>query len=528
MTRGGGASPRSSGSTAWLWLGPLLYMVVIGLYYVIRYSGRWAESDSASFAQLIRVYVQDGQILPDDGSAYPNGYLYQTIAAFLVNLTGLDIAVFQQLIFPLLASLIVLPAWLVYRELTESAIGATIATVLLLSQPEFLFVVLRSSHEKFTRILLLLCLFWLVRSMKFQHRPRQFALHVGLFYLSAFAFIASNNLLAHSFIAALAIALIVGVVLAWRKTVVEPGSMLLPRFFYATLICLGLVYLFTFYVYPPAQHDLIALQNLWQRIAALFLDVQATKTNAYTTIAIGWISLPAYFAVSLANWIILGFSLLIWLRQGYVWIVRKQSSPTHAQWLLWLLYVAFAAQGALSVVADATGALGGNLQHRLFPSFSLIAVGLVAATLVRWQPRRSTVVVRLCFAVAVSVITLLSVMKATNEPLLSNKWTFYRSEELAALRWTNEHLANAFLWTEFDERLEVAMRLVYGDSEKKNVSYGGTRIIPETRNMVLSDITRMRSRRLRAPIPVPLDALRVYDNGTAQLYHLRPLTPYQR
>ena len=30
----------------WLWLGPLLYMVVVGAYFVIRYQGHWVETDT--------------------------------------------------------------------------------------------------------------------------------------------------------------------------------------------------------------------------------------------------------------------------------------------------------------------------------------------------------------------------------------------------------------------------------------------------------------------------------------------------
>ena len=141
---------------------------------------------------------------------YSNGYAFQAISAFIMAITGLDLATLQQLVYPLVAALVVLPAWALYRELTGSARGATLASLLLFTQPEFLFVILRSSHEKFTRTFLLLCLFFLVRSFKMRDRPWLFAMHVGLFYLTAYAFIASNNLLAHSFIFAIAVALICG------------------------------------------------------------------------------------------------------------------------------------------------------------------------------------------------------------------------------------------------------------------------------------------------------------------------------
>jgi len=504
-------------------------MAVVSLYFVYRYAGRWAEADSTTFATVIRPFVEEGRLLPVGGAVYPNGYAYQAISTYILALTGLDVATLQQLIYPFVAVMVVLPAWVLYRELIGSPRGATLTTLLLFTQPEFLFVILRSSHEKFTRTLMLLCLFFLVRSLRLRDRPWALAVHVGLFYLAAFGFIASNNLLAHSFIFAIASALALGWLLAKRSASLQWQSRgALHRFTYATLICLGLVYVFTFYIYPPAQHDLIILKSIGDRIAALFLDVQSQTTNAYAQVEAGWIA-PApyvYFMVSIANWIILVTSFVIWLRQGFNWLWRGKPPKTQPAWLLWLFYAAFAIQGALSVVADASGALASNLQHRLFPSFSIIAVALVGAALAQWRPRRFARAVRLGLTVSIACVAILSVFKATNEPLLSNKWTFYRSAELDAIVWSDSHLRDAEIWTEFDERLIVAFFTEKGGSPYGNHLQGGLR--PDGRDIVLTTLTRLRSSRLGLPLPVPPDAFRVYDNGEAELYHLRPQTQFQR
>ncbi|HEX6292751.1 MAG TPA: hypothetical protein VFZ66_26440 [Herpetosiphonaceae bacterium] len=503
-------------------------MLIVGGYFVARYEGRWAEQDSAVFTRYIRLLSGTGRLVPPDVAVYPNGYAYQAISTFLVAITGLDVATLQQVIYPFMAALVVLPAWVLYRELTEGTRGATLATVLLFTQPEFLFVILRSSHEKFTRTLLLLCLFLLVRSFKLHDRPWLFAAHVALFYLTTFAFIAGNNLLAHSFIFAIAIALFLGWALArWRSHLRLHSTPLVRRLPYAVLICLGLVYLFTFYAYEPAQHDLLVLQNLADRIAALFLDVEAEPTNAYAQVATGWISLPVYFMVSIANWIILGASFVIWLRQGVRWVLSGQTPPTPTGWLVWLLYAAFAAQGALSVVADATGALGSNLQHRIFPSMSIIAVGVVSAALAQWQPRRFARPLQWSLTGGIACIAVLSVLKATNEPFLSNKWTFYQPAELRAMQWSDAHLRNNEIWAELDERLMVAFIMRHGESANGNIWHAFD-LSPATRNLIVTDVTRLRSARLQRAVPLPPDALRVYDNGAAQLYHQRAHTPYQR
>lgn len=512
----------------WLWLGPLLYLLLIGAYFSVRFAGRWAEADSAIFAEIIRTFANSGQLVPLSGELYANGYAYQAISTFIIGVTGLDVAVLQQLVYPLLAALVALPAWVLFRELTGSARAAVLSTMLLLLQPEFLFVILRSSHEKFTRTLLLLCLFIMVRSFRVGDRPVVFATYIALFYLAVHGLIVSNNLHAHSFLLAIGIALILGRVLQWRNPHLRTnGGPILSRMPYVIVICIALVYLVIFYIYSPAKHDLFVMRDVWNRLASLFLDVQ-NRTNAYAQVSSGWLNLYVYFLVSLANWIILATSLVIWSYQGWRWIWRRELPPSRMAWLLWLLYAAFAFQGALSVLVDASGALSSNLQHRIFPSFSIAAVAIVGAQLAQLIQATRLPVVRPAFALVVFVIAILSVAKATNEPLLSNKWTFYRQEELSAMRRSDAHLHDATIWTGFDERLRMAYLTVESTSNNNNRFAGAGEPRSPARSFLLSSVTRLRAVRLMQPLPVPYDALRVYDNGTAELYRLRPLTPFQK
>lgn len=518
---------RVPAAPAWYWLGPLLAMLLIGLYFSARFGGRWAENDTALFATYIENVANSGRLVPDDSPAYPNGYAFQAISAFVLALTGLPIADFQQLIYPLLAAALVLPAWLTYRELTSTSRGAALATVLLFTQPEFLFVILRSSHEKFTRVLMLLCLFWLLRSYRLRRRLGPFALHVGLFYLTALAFIASNNLLAHSFIFAILLALVGGWWLQRRSRPAQADSYPLKRLGYAAVICLGLTYVFTFYIYLPAQHDLLILKESWERILSLLLDVQQKTTNAYAQVQAGWISLPVYFAVSIANWLVLVGSFVLWARQGWRWLRHDVAFAGETDRLLWLFYGAFVVQGGLSVLADASGVLGSNLQHRLFPSFAILAVAVVGKAIAGWRPRRFASVARTALAAAMACVAVLSVFKATNEPFLSNKWTFYGSDELAVMQWGEAHLRDTAIWAEFDERLSTARRTQQNIDLDSNYFVGSAGEIAFN-DYIVSAITRLRAQRLELAIPAPADALQVYDNGAAQLYHRRPLTPYQK
>lgn len=522
------SKPGYSKSSNWQWFGLLLGMLVVAAYFVSRYQGQWAENDSAVFTKVIKTFTQEGQLLPTDQNYYPNGYGYQAISDFIITVTGLDVTTLQQLVYPFFAALVILLACLLFRELIGSWKGATIAALLLFTQPEFLFVILRSSHEKFSRILLLLSLYWLVRSFQVTGRGWLFAAHIVLFYITVYGLTASNTFLSNSFIFAVVVALIIGWLLSKSKSYLWQdidGQRTLRRLFYVSVICLILVFVFTSYIYTPSRNSLLILKTMIERIAALFLDVQANASDSYSQLSTAWISLPVYFLVSVGNWIILVCSFTIWLVNTYQWFWLRQKPNSHANLLLWLLYTAFAAQGVLSIISDASGVIG-NLQQRVFPNFSIMAVAMIGSTLANWKPANYVSLIRYGISFGVFCLVILSTLKATNEPLLSNKWTFYQKYEITALDWNENYTSNTELWTEFDERLSTAYTTVRGDLKNGN-RFSIYTVKSSTENILLTDITKLRSARLKQPLPVPLDALRIYDNGSAQIFRFRPQTPFQ-
>jgi hypothetical protein len=157
---------------------------------------------------------------------------------------------------------------------------------------------------------MLLCLLLLVRSFKLRDHPQQFAAHVGMFHVAAFALIASNNLIAHSFVFALILAVTAGRLIQKRSRILmSQNRVIFHRLQYALLTSIALVYVFSFYLYPPALHEISVLKSIWDQIAALFLASEsATTTNAYAVVSTGWLSVPVFFLVSIANWLVLGVS----------------------------------------------------------------------------------------------------------------------------------------------------------------------------------------------------------------------------
>ena len=510
--------------------------LAISTVFVLRPAGQWAENDTAVLAVAIQGLTESERLASHE-SAYPHGYAYQVVAAAVMAMSGISSATFQQTVSPFLFALVLLPiAWVAYRELLGDARGATLATSFLLLQPELLFIALRGSHEKITRALLLLALFLLARSLQPGLDKRALARYLVLYYLVSFGILASNNLFGSSFFAALTAALAAGLVLArWRgQESMRQLGYLNVRLVYGTLVLFCLAVVFTFYVYRPAADQIWLLRDVWERVGALLLRVER-PSNPYTAVAIGWVSVPVFFLVSLSNWLVLGVSGLVWLREGWTWFVRPREDPGPAAVLLWLLYGAFAAQEVIAVVVDFSGAIASNFQYRAFASFSLVAIAVLARGVLSVLDKVSRFPLGGVAVIACAgALALLSSLKATNEPLLSNKWMFYTADELRALRWTDGHLEDAGVWTEFDERLTTAHALAirssvgWGETVREVNYLDAFRPKEGTRDFLVSDVTRRRAARLGVTLPVGAHDVRTYDNGAVQVYHLRPETAYQR
>lgn len=519
-------TPRRQGSASAEVLVLFTAVTLLAGYTIMRYSGLWSETDTHAAAVAIRSMIDGAQLVPQ-GYVYPNGYGFQALATILVHLTGLSVAQLQIFGGVLLAPWIVLPAWLAYRELTGSARGATLATVIILIQPEFLFPILRGTHEKFTRGLMFLCLFLLVRSILARQQTRRFASFLLAFYLAIYALITFNNLMAFSFITALGLALALSLgVQRLARTPSDDSSATRRRLLYAIGISLLIAFVFTFYAYPPARYGLGILQSIWDRLALMFLDIEQTAVSPYTTVSTNTV---VYLLLTIANWLLLGLSFILWSSQTLSWW-RKRTWPDEPRvLLLWSLYGAFGFLGAVSIAVDFSGALASNLQHRVFPSFAMIAAPFVAAWFIGRQNTRllSSRHAQGVLAVGIAFLAVVAVLKATNEPAVSNKWSFYTPPEFVALQWTDAANPNGAAWTEFDERLTAAIGICCSeDIDRSRLDSFQPR--PGTRTYLISDVIRARSVRLSLPLPIAGDSLSVYDNGAAEIYRLRPRTPFQR
>jgi hypothetical protein len=524
---------------------PVAFALALIATVWLRYAGQWAEIDTIVLTQAARGTAIEGTIQPEEG-VYVHGFLYPSLVVFLADATGLSISAVQTTVLPWCLVGTAVVAFVAFRAITGDGKLGAICSLLLMIQADFLFVYQRGSHEKVTWTLVLVLVYALVTSFR-QQRFAYAAPLALVFYLSGFALISTNAFFATSLVTSFLLAFVGGsLVTRWflRDRSLRP---FLRRFGYVFATLGVLSYLYIAYLYPPVQLNLANLDGVVDRVAALYLDVETSAAESssalrgtvstavaspYTSVSLAWTNPRVFFVLTSLTWILIACAALAWfvnLRRFFLRGVRREEVPL---FLVWMFSGATGLQIVGSVVADAAGALGSNLQLRLFPAFTLFIIPLVVGTFRLPRRLRPTPGIRqqLPVAAAFAFFAVAAYLKSTNDPLVSNKWVFYTDAEAQMMRWADNFLPGTRVWSEFDERLLVADVMVSDDSTAARfpgaVWVGQSQIDAATRYVVVSDVTARRALRLLAPVPDTRFDDRIYDNGRVQVDHRVPESPY--
>jgi hypothetical protein len=505
----------------------ILFALGLGLYFVLRFGGNWMEIDTANLTMWSQAMREEAELAPP-GKAYPHGFSYSVVVMWLSYLTGVPIPKLQTIILPIVGTITVaVVAWMFFRTVLGKPGLAMLATMLLCMQPDFIIVTCRGSHEKLTWPLTMLAVSLLYRSATKPHDFRRFAIHVGLFYMIVYALVTINSFFASTFIAAIIVSLLVG--LAVHRLQRGASAQVIPhqlkRLVLISASGMIFLYFFIFHMYAPARDALNILPTMVDKVATLFLGF-LPQTNPYAYIGWGWISPWAYLALSLSTWLLLLTSLVEWLRQGYHMLTGASLRlPEH---LPWLLYAGFAVQVAVAIVLDLVGILGANLQLRILPGVTIFGVVLVVQALDRvWASahlgRRGR---RLLYAGCTFLVIWFAVgslLKATIDPSVSNKWIFYQRAEESAIEWADTHLESARVWAGIDERLSALYTALYSPTPgSENLAFDVGEEHLAARYFILSETERLRHARFSRELPAAVMEDRIYDNGSTQLYHRWP------
>ena len=516
-----------------------LYVFLVYFYLLARFNGSFIEADTSAQTSIIFEAQRADSILYS-GRPYSNGLSYTAVSLFIIDMTGLTIQQLQVIVWPLLTVFLTVVLFVTYRALTGSTNIALLASLFIFLQPDFLFVTWRGSHERITWLFTLLLLFCIFRSFAHLRTLSGVARFIIMFYLFAMALVATNTLFASSFMVGLIVSFAAGYVflqvrgLLNRSTDADLKKQLL-RLLYAAVVVAILIYIFIFYVYPPARNSLQELVGAANKVAVLTLNTEPATQETFNPYA-AFISfqLQVYLVLTIFSWSILAVAGLGWLKNGLGFLNRKRlTSDALPKIVFWLTFTAYGVQLAGAIFADRSGALTGNLQVRLFTPFNLLVMPLAAATIWElFQRLKGKLLRRVFFALGMAAVgwfSAASVLKTSIDPLVGYKWIFNTEPEKIAENWIIAHVPDgSSIWAGFDERMTQGANFNNLDINSRDILFFYSNSPdPISTYYLFSTIEEMRWIQLGRPL-LNLDAEdRIYDNGTGIVYRRYPRTPYQ-
>ena len=435
---------------------------------------------------------------------------------------------------PFLTLVVALVAFVAFRSLTGSAILGSLSALLLMIQPEFQFVIQRGSHEKVTHMFVLTLIFLLGASVTRKPKTTDVVAYILIFYVVSWSLIATNSFFASSFIASLVLALAGGLVVQRIQHREQTDRGITQKLMYTALSCFALLFAFIAYVYSPARYNFGILRSVLDKLAVLFLSFQP-QANPYASLGAGpgaaWAAPWVFPLLSAFNWTIVATAAITWVWIATRIVRTRDVGGTWRHMLLWLLAASFAVEVILSVATDLSGNLAGsNLELRLFPLFMLAGIPLAVVGISRILQKVATRWNRVLGAIGAAlllVFALTGIMKATNDPLVSNKWLFFTDYESRSLKWADANLRGQSIWVGYDERL-LEMQSLFQPPNPVNANrYTAWNHYPSTLYITMSDVIRSRGPRLEIVGPDIQTQDRIFDDGGSQLYHRVPKTPYQ-
>ncbi|PYE55639.1 hypothetical protein DES52_1022 [Deinococcus yavapaiensis KR-236] len=439
----------------------------IGAYYCLRYLGLWAENDTASFATSINEVITFHKLVYR--GAYTHGYGYQVWATTLYGFTGIDPQTLLQIYGPMIGTIFMsLFGFALYRIFFQKNSLATAAVISLFLVPELLFTVLRGNHEKLTISLTLLSVAAVISSFRAMHDMSRRGVFLGwviTYYATSFCLVSLNVFFGSTFIVSSTLALLL---LSLASRIFPRRLKIQPRFQQRLTLSVAaswiIVALIAWYAYPAAGSNLSLLKTAIEKVGTLFLSF-TPESNPYTTITSDWASSRIYLWLSSFRWLLFLGSFVGWiLAVRTLW--RGGEGYSQRLMLMTAFYAATTIQLAFAVIIDLVGlAAGTNLQVRLYTYFTIFAAPMFVFALSRVGEKikilRPSLAARRYYLTFIAVLFFIvpSLLKATLEPYVSNRWLSYAPEEIIALRFWKSYSAGTDIWIGLDARLRYAAAL---------------------------------------------------------------------
>lgn len=509
----------------------LFTLIALGLsmatYWMVRYGGWANEGDSVRLLLAAQGTAIEGTIEPTF-HAYSNGFSYPAILTMLAVLTGLPVEQIQQA-GSLWLGIIVFIAFLTYRQLLNHWRATGLAVLFLLIQPDFIFYVLRNSHERITWTLGLLVLWLWARIYSSINISRFHVFAVIILYLLLWAMVTSNVYLASTIVTTYALGMI-GLMILERlgtRTTLQNGRQFTGKMWFIPFIGLVMVFLFINYVYQPAANYYHTLNSFFDRLAALFFAGEEIK-DPYAYVQSAWRNTPIYLLLTFFQWLIALLAATAWLRDGRELLVYKAQLPS-GRLILWFLFLGFVVQLVPAVILDFAGVFSSNLQVRLFTPLALITSAYAATWLqvieIQRVPRIITAGITICLAITASTAAL---VKSSADPLAANQWLFYETSEITAAIWIDDNLRNGEVWIDTLPHLRDVLYAQRGYLWRPSNNYRITASNVTPTHVLWSKLTVTQALFSGATLPVISNHHRIYHNGNTEIYQRRPVTQFQK
>ncbi|MFA4849345.1 MAG: hypothetical protein WC626_06415 [Methanoregula sp.] len=517
----------------------LAYGFFSHLYIISRYGGLVADGDVSYFTKAIQDFQVHGGI--GEFVRYSNGLGFQIIATEISDITGLTIPQVQLLPFGFFYLII---AYLLFREFTDSKYTALIGAVVLSLLPDLLFITARGTHERYTFFLFLLSLFILVRYSKNSHSLQKSATYVAILYCSLLTMALINQWFFVLILIAIISTTFLGLIQSlFFKTNGDPYkrmlfsiipiillSYLLVQFgtssntMFSGVMSIWLGKFFTFSPHVPVL-PLLGVAVL----LVLILYVIHTRGNHFILqygfnapinnlkknklerrilyvivllLFLVWIpfvyyfiapsnttfhSPGIYFFLTGIYWIILPISVLMGLIIVKHYTIDKNSEYAHKN-LGTLLFLSFFGLFGLSVFIDRIihSGVGDNLELRVFPYLLVFSAGITACAVFEISTNIVKAPWKKLFVgliiVAFAIFSISSLLKATNDPSVSDFKIYYSPEEKNGINWLEinnpqssitfreDRFSTAFAFNSYD----YAFKNVHGTQENTADVFMGT------------------------------------------------------
>jgi hypothetical protein len=474
---------------------------------------------------------------------YPHGFAYPAWLGSLSLLTGVPPYVANTIILPFLGVIgFTLAAYLAYRVVLQSESMAFWATIMLFAVPDLMFSVLRGNHEKMNIFMLLILVFVLFKSFQ-STESRDGAAgtsrlpFVLLFYAFTFLNATANDYFASTL--SVGLLLVTGWVLLASRMRREPSVFdhQAERLWLVTATSWLVIFWVMFFVFPEAGADFALIGQAWNKVWELFLSLQPAS-NPYSAAAAQWSNPTVAFLGESFRWVISVGSFLGWSVSIVRWLMNRRSLAFRQHFML-ALYGGLGFLITLAIPVDFAGlAAGSNLELRNFTYFALVAAPMFIVTLAMVGslvarirlPRLAPGYARLLkLGMAFSLVgfVIISLMKVTLDPLVSNSFVVYSASENQAMQYfLNDAGPNAVLWGGPTSRLSLASASRLWPNPWRVV--GGGLVVPgEKMSYMESPLTRLSAIVADAPLPRYAEMNQIYDNGQARLAQPPPVSPFQ-